>query len=272
MSTWTKVTAVLPGIPDDWSVWAERFSRFGLDGTLQTDDPPTMSAFVPPGEAFDGLSSFLSGCGAVVETEEVEEVDWSEAWKQFFKPVTIGRSLWIRPSWEDATVPEGRVEIVLDPGQAFGTGDHPTTRMCLQLLEEVVDRGVSVADIGCGSGILSVAAMKLGAESVDAVDTDQLSVASTQENAERNGVAISAFVGAGFEPLGARSYDVVVSNIISAAVIGLAGEAAERTNCWVVSGIIGPNWPDVEEAVSKAGFRATKKIEEGDWVAAILHR
>lgn len=272
MTTWTKVTAVLPFVPEDWSVWAERFSRFGLDGTLQTDDPPTMSAFVPPGEGFNELSAFLAGCGAVVETEEVEEVDWSEAWKQFFKPVAIGESLWIRPSWDDTQVPEGKVEIVLDPGQAFGTGDHPTTRMCLQLLESAIRGSETVADVGCGSGILSIAALKLGAASVESVDTDPLSVESTRENAARNGVKVSAFVGAGFDPLGGRTYDVVVSNIISAAVIGLAQAAADRTKCWIVSGIIGPNWPDVEEATNRAGFRTETIIEEGDWVAAFLRR
>lgn len=272
MRTWLKVTAVLPGTPDDWSVWAERFSRYGLDGTVQTDEPPTMSAYVPPGESIEGLAEFMSGCGARVETEDVEEVDWSEAWKQFFKPVAIGRELWVRPSWESAEVPVGRREIVLDPGQAFGTGDHPTTRLCLQLLEDARLEGKRVADIGCGSGILSIAAMKLGAASVDAVDTDALSLDATRENAVRNGVKVNALLGAGFDPLPAGGYDVVVSNIISAAVIGLAREAAGRTGTWIVSGIIEPNWPDVMEAATSVGFRVEMKMEEGDWVAATLRR
>jgi ribosomal protein L11 methyltransferase len=269
---WLKVTAVLPGTPDDWSVWAERFSRFGLDGTLQTDEPPTMSAYVPPGEAIEGLCPFLVGCGAVVETEHVEEVDWSEAWKQFFKPVAIGRSLWVRPSWEDAATPDGRFEIVLDPGQAFGTGDHPTTRMCLQLLEDIDPAGRRVADIGCGSGILSIAASKLGAASVDAVDTDLQSVEATRENAARNGVEMSAYLGAGFDPLPTGKYDLVLCNVISAAVIGLAPEASMRTDTWIVSGIIGPNWPDVVEAAASVGYEVGVRKEEGDWVAAVLRR
>ncbi len=268
------MTAVLPGTPDDWSVWAERFANHGLPGTVQTDEPPTMSAYLPPGDEslLPSLLSDLSELGAKVETEDVEEVDWSEAWKQFFKPTAIGRSLLVRPSWEEPVELGGRTEIVLDPGQAFGTGDHPTTRLCLQLLEDADLPGKAVADIGCGSGILSIAAMKLGASSVDAVDTDPVSIEATRENAVRNGVEVSAFVGAGFDPLVPGRYDVVVSNIISAAVIGLAREASVRTGVWIVSGIIEPNLPDVLEAVSGVGFRVDQKLQEGDWVAAVLRR
>lgn len=275
MKTWTKVTAVLPSVPDDWSVWAERFSRFGLEGTVQTDDPPTLSAYVPPGDSIEGLSDNLIGHGARVVTEKVEDIDWSIAWRDFFKPVAVGERLWIRPTWEDVRPPRGRVEIVLDPGQAFGTGDHPTTRLCLAMVEQVVKPGDVVADIGCGSGILSVAAMKLGAASVDAVDMDSLSVETTRENALLNKVKVRAYEGLGFDPLGPCQYDLVVSNIISAAVIGLCHEASERTKnggAWIVSGIIEPNWQDVYAAVTQCGFQVENWQKEGDWVAAILRR
>lgn len=275
MKTWTKVTAILDSVPDDWSVWAERFAQFGLEGTVQTDDPPTLSAFVAPGESYDGLSSSLEGHGARVETEEVEDIDWSVAWRDFFKPEAIGSRFWIRPSWEEVPTPAGRLEVVLDPGQAFGTGDHPTTRLCLSLLEGVVSNGDSVADIGCGSGILSIGAMKLGAARVDAVDMDRLSVETTKENALRNGVTVRAYEGRGFEPLSQGTYDVVVSNIISAAIIGLSEEASRRVRTggiWIVSGIIEPNWPDVNTAVTTAGFTLEKWSREGDWVAAVLRR
>jgi ribosomal protein L11 methyltransferase len=275
--TWLKVTAVLPAIPLDWSRWHERFARNGIEGTLQTDEPPTVSAYLPPGEesVLALLREDLESYGATVATEEVEEVDWAEAWKAFFKPTAVGERLWIRPSWEDSETPDGRVEIVLDPGQAFGTGDHPTTRLCLEMLESVVRPRRSVADIGCGSGILSVAACKLGACHIDAVDTDPVSIEATLENARRNACAVSAFVGAGFAPLGEATYDVVVSNIISAAVIGLASEARGRVRAggsWIVSGIIEPNWPDVYEAVAANGFEVEEWRKEGDWTAAILRR
>jgi ribosomal protein L11 methyltransferase len=271
--TWTKLTAHLEAIPDDWSVWTERFSQFGLDGTVQTDDPPTLSAFLPPQDSASQVKQHLEEHGARVTTEQVEEVDWSLAWRDYFKPIEVGERLWIRPSWEDAVVPPCRVEIVLDPGEAFGTGDHPTTRLCLRLLEKSVASGYLVADIGCGSGILSIAAKKLGAASVDAVDTDPLSIESTRKNAEANDVSVQTFLGAGFDPLSEQTYDVVVSNIISAAVIGLAREAAARVKpggAWIVSGIIGPNWPDVFDEVSRVGFRVEHFEEDGDWVAATL--
>jgi ribosomal protein L11 methyltransferase len=277
VNAWLKVTALLPGTPEDWSVWADRFARHGLEGTVQTDDPPTISAYVPPGEEslLPSLSDDLHALGARVETEDVEEVDWSEAWKQFFKPVAVGETLWIRPSWEDADVPAGRVEIVLDPGQAFGTGDHPTTRLCLRLLEECGCKGARVADIGCGSGILAIAAAKLGAASVDAVDSDAVAVTATRENAARNSVGVAAHEGTGFSTLGEATYGLVLSNIISAAVIGLAREAARRIEsggAWIVSGIIEPNWEDVLHAVTAVGFRVESKMEESDWVAAVLRR
>ena len=275
MKTWLKVTALLPSEPEDWSVWAERFSRHGLDGTVQTDEPPTMSAYLPPGEEGElpALSLDLTASGARVETEEVEETDWSEAWKQFFKPLCVGAGLWIRPSWEDAEVPDGRTEIVLDPGQAFGTGDHPTTRLCLQLIERLELRGARFADVGCGSGVLAITVAKLGATEVHAVDVDGVSVAAARENAARNDVRIVVYEGVGFDPLPEGAYDAAVSNIISAAVIGLAPSASLRVargGAWIVSGVIAPNWPDVLAAVTECGFRVEEKTEEGDWIAALL--
>lgn len=277
MNTWLKVTACLKETPEDWSRWTERFAEVGLDGTVQTDDPPTLSAYLPPGDEskLPALIAVLTGLGADVTTEDVEEVDWSESWRQFFKPMKIGKRIWLRPSWEEAETPQGRIEIVLDPGQAFGTGDHPTTRLCLELLESQVLEGMTVADIGCGSGILSIAAAKLGAARVDAVDVDAVSVQATHENAARNGVEIAAYEGMGFDPLGESVYDVVVSNIISAAVIGLANHAKEHVQeggAWIVSGIIEPNWPDVYEHVTRSGFTVVEWRKEGDWVAATLLR
>jgi ribosomal protein L11 methyltransferase len=202
----------------------------------------------------------------------VPEVDWAEAWKQFFVPRTVGR-FFVRPSWEEAPVPEGLVEIVLDPGQAFGTGDHPTTRMCLELVGETVTAGARVADIGSGSGILSIAAAKLGAE-VEGVDLDAPSVEAARENAARNGVSAEFRLGTGFEPL-EGTYDVVLSNIISAALIGLAPVTAARVRpggAWIVSGVIQDNWADVLSAAEAAGFRLDRRLEEGEWVAARLFR
>ncbi|MCH8978136.1 MAG: 50S ribosomal protein L11 methyltransferase [Armatimonadetes bacterium] len=277
MKAWTKVTASLPATPDDWSAWTHVFDRHGLPGTVQTDDPPTLSAYLPPGEsiALPALERDLVERGATVTTEQVEEQDWAESWKQFFKPMHIGERLVVRPSWEPYDEKPGEIVIDLDPGQAFGTGDHPTTRLCLEILERMDLAGKSVADIGCGSGILSIAAMLLGAGRADATDVDPPSVESTLVNAERNSVLVSAYQGEGFEPLPPGRYDVVVSNIISAAVINLAPCAAQRTAAggdWIVSGIIEANWPDVQEAAQAVGFSVQRADVEGDWIAALLRR
>lgn len=273
--SWLMVKALLQAVPEDWSVWHEVFARHGLDGTVVTDDPPTISSYLGPGEesAAEPLRIDLFAAGArAVQAEWVPEVDWAEAWKQFFVPREVGR-FFVRPSWEDAPTPTGLTEIVLDPGQAFGTGDHPTTRMCLVLVGETVQPDQRVADVGTGSGILSIAAAKLGAQ-VEGVDVDAPSVDAARENAARNAVEAVFRLGTGFEPL-EGTYDVVLSNIISAALIGLAPVAAARVRpggAWVVSGIIQENWPDVLAAAEKVGFRLDRRLEEGEWVAARLLR
>ena len=223
-----------------------------IHGTVQTDEPPTLSGYVAPGQEdkVDGLRSDLTEFGAVeVRLDEVEEEDWAEGWKQFFKPRRVGQRFVVKPTWEDYDRQPGDLVIELDPGQAFGTGDHPTTRGCLELLEKVGCKGKTVADIGCGSGILSVGAGLLGAASLFGVDVESPAVVSARENLERCGLEGEIHEGRGFDPAPeGATYDLVLSNIISAALIGLAPEASRRVKPgghWVVSGIIHDNWPDV---------------------------
>lgn len=276
MRYWTKVTATLDSIPEDWAPLANAFDEAGISGTLQTDHPPTIAgyAFEPETSTLSSLSDRLTTLGAArIETESVEEEDWAEGWKQFFKPRAIGNRFIVRPTWE-ACDSEGRIEIVLDPGQAFGTGDHPTTRMCLCLMEDLDWNSKQVADIGCGSGILSVAALKLGADRVVGVEIESAAVESARENATRNSVEYQVHQGAGFEPL-EGTWDIVLSNIISAAILRLVPDAALRIRpggYWVVSGIIVQNWPDVQAAAESAGFTTTRILEEDGWIGAILRR
>lgn len=279
MSVWTEIKAVLNTPPEDWAVFAEVFERFGMPGTVQTDHPPTISAYVPPGEAVEveALKAALLERGAAsIEQAEVPETDWAEAWKEFFKPQRIGQRFVIVPSWETYETQPEDIVLNLDPGQAFGTGEHPTTRLCLRLLEKRNVAGTRIADVGCGSGILGIAAAKLGAEVVDAVDIDPLSVEVTLENAARNGVTIDAHTGEGFDPLGGREpYDLVFSNIISAALIGVAPTAARFVKSggeWIISGVIESNWPDVQEAIERAGFIYVEHDQEGDWIAACFRK
>jgi ribosomal protein L11 methyltransferase len=317
VKVWTEVTARLAEIPEDWARYAYVFERHGLPGTVQTDRPPTLSAYVPPGEQVDleALARDLKAQGASeVETREVEEEDWSETWRSYFKPIRIGERFVIRPTWEEFDAKPEDVVLVLDPGQAFGTGEHPTTRMCLELMEKIPLEGKTVADVGCGSGILSIAAIKLGATYAWGTDVDANAVEVSKENAERNGVEIDVHVGAGFmQGAGTDSYplaevtgleganwtndtryvhaekagserdgqeieaefDLIISNIISAAVIRLTPSVQAHLKPggkWIVSGIIEDNWPDVLQVVEANGFKFIEKKGEGDWVAATLSR
>jgi ribosomal protein L11 methyltransferase len=217
------------------------------------------------------LTERLVAGGAIeVSTRTLPEVNWDEVWKQHFKPRRVGKRFLVRPTWEPASEDSGVLEIVLDPGQAFGTGDHPTIRMCLELMESAGMEGASVCDVGCGSGILSIAARKLGAASVVAIDIEPISVDVALQNARLNGVSIEARVGEGIGTPEAP-YDVIVSNIISAILIRLARDvraAIRPDGRWIVSGIIRANWDDVLAASSRAGFDLDEMREEDGWVAA----
>ncbi len=275
------VRAELREAPSDWAPLIEVFREHGIEGTVQEDSPPSLAGYLAENQTdearLNALCDDLVAAGAEsIWREAIDEVDWAEAWKQFFKPMRLGRRLVIRPEWETFEAEADDIVIVLDPGQAFGTGDHPTTRMCLELLDALDLHGLDVADIGCGSGILAVAACRLGARSVVGVDIDGVAVEASAENAARNGVSFDVLAGKGFEPLPSEAtYDLVVSNIISAALIVLAPEASGRVRPggrWVVSGVIRNNWPDVAAAAERAGFQVDDVREEGDWVAASLIR
>ncbi len=277
MSDWIEVKASLKEEPLDWSIWVEAFRQYGVEGTVQTDDPPTLSGYMPPNdERRQDLIDSLTSAGALVSETVIPEEDWAESWKQFFVPRRVGERLVVRPTWEEAEVGASDIEIVLDPGQAFGTGDHPTTRGCLTLLEKEGVQGRRVADVGCGSGILAVAAVKLGATGVLAVDSDALSVEAAKANAGRNGVVMTCFQGRGFAPIADHGpFDVVLSNIISSVLIQLAPEAAQRIapgGAWIVSGIIQAHWPELLETAQANGFELEDKIEEDEWVSALLRR
>jgi ribosomal protein L11 methyltransferase len=303
--SWIQVRARLPQTQDT-APYVEVFRDFGIENTLEEGDAMVGAIVVVEGtdNRVAELSDALRAAGALqVTSEPVVEVDWDEVWRQHFHPRRIGRHFIVRPTWEDAEVGEGDIVIVLDPGQAFGTGDHPTTRLCLELLEAGDLRGKLVADVGCGSGILSIAAVKLGAI-VEAVDIEEVAVAVTKENAEMNGVSFLAIPGAGIEslfsglpaepghweqdehplidrvPVGESPtirprFDLVISNIISAVLIGISRDVAAALKpggIWIVSGIIPSNWPEVERAALEAGFELDERREEDGWVAARLRK
>ncbi len=279
MKAWTMVRAHFDRAPEDWDAITAIFEDYGVNGTVQTDKPLAMSGYLyePDGSVVEGLMTDLRDGGACdVETDLVPEQDWAESWKQFFVPRRIGQRFLVRPSWEEAETLTDELEIVLEPGQAFGTGDHPTTRMCLEIMEAEPMDGKTVADIGAGSGILSVGACLLGASDVTGVEIERDAVQSARENAERNQVHFTVHEGKGFDPLGPNAmFDIVLSNIISAALINLAPEASRRVKvggAWIVSGIIEANWADVRAAAERCGFRFETERREDGWVAALFRR
>lgn len=209
-------------------------------------------------------------------TRELGEEDWAEAWKQHFHVHRVGKRTVIKPSWREYTPAPGEVVIELDPGMAFGTGLHPTTQLCLEALEDIVRPGQTVFDVGTGSGILAIAAAKLGAASVLAVDNDSVAVEVAQANVNASGLAAVVRVEHGSLPVeGGGTYDVVVANIIARVIIELAPALAAVTapgGTLITSGILDVRADDVTAALRRAGLEVTSRRQRDDWVAIIARK
>jgi ribosomal protein L11 methyltransferase len=216
-----------------------------------------------------------------LETRVVNEEDWAEAWKEHFPVLRVGRRLVIRPTWREHDEAAADVVISLDPGMAFGTGLHPTTRLCLALIEDVADKGAmldaDVLDVGCGSGILSIAAALLGAKHVLGVDTELLAVETTGHNATLNALSGKIDARQGSVPLadGARKFDVVLANLVASLLIDLAQPLAasvKPNGTLIASGIFKDREAQVRTAFESAGLRVVGAKHETDWVALEARR
>ena len=201
------------------------------------------------------------------------EEDWAHAWKAHYQPLRIGQRLWIRPLWADLELQPGAIEVALDPGMAFGTGTHPTTQLCLEALEARMRPGLDVLDLGCGSGILAIAAAKLGASKVLALDTDPLAIAATRDNATANGVAgkIAVEPGSLESVLGsARRFDLALVNILARVILEMTeqglGQSLRPGGIGLFSGIIDTQADDVEAGLRRAGLQPCGRWQRGDWV------
>ncbi len=211
----------------------------------------------------------------------VQEQDWSQAWKQHYHPIPIGAQLMVVPAWQESPDP-GRVAIRMDPGMAFGTGTHPTTQLCLELLEAHMPEDASaVIDVGCGSGILAVAALKLGAQAALAVDIDPEAVQAAQANAELNGVAerLEVKLGSVAEILNGdtplQKAPLVVANILAPVIIRLLddgmAELLDPEGTLVVSGILDEQAGEVEDSLRAHGLFLLERRQIADWVALAVH-
>lgn len=209
-----------------------------------------------------------------LEDSIVDDNDWNENWKKYFKAFEIGEKLAVCPSWETYDNKENRTVISLDPGAAFGTGSHATTSLCLSELEKIVTDKTTVLDIGTGSSILAVASLLLGAESAVGVDIDALSVKTAAENAKRNGVNEKAtFIHGDLAEKVSGKFNIVCANIIADVIIRLFENVKDfmfDDSYLIVSGIIDIRLNDVEKAIEEHGFNIVKKVTKEEWVAFVL--
>ena len=225
-------------------------------------------------EALGHLQAFGLRTIGELRTRTVHEEDWAEAWKAYFPVMRIGRRLVIRPTWRRHRRVLDDVVLALDPGMAFGTGLHPTTRLCLTSLESIADEGrvdrARVLDVGCGSGILAIAAVKLGASEALGVDTDPIAIESTVANARRNRLARRIHARVGSLPSGEPAFDVVLANLIAGVLVPLAdslGTELRPDGTLVASGIFVDREAEVLSAFEAAGLVVQARSSEGDWVA-----
>ncbi|MDE7121335.1 MAG: 50S ribosomal protein L11 methyltransferase, partial [Oscillospiraceae bacterium] len=215
-------------------------------------------------------------------TNSVKEDDWANNWKQYFKPLPVGKNLLIKPSWEE--IPEEqnqRIILEIDPASSFGTGQHHTTRLCLELLEEVIQKQDKILDLGCGSGILSIGGILLGAESATAVDIVENSVRTAVENAGKNHIPpeqYRVYCGDICQDSGLREkiggdYNLICANIVADVLIAMAGlfrGFLKQNGYLIVSGIISERADEVIQVLEANGFEKIRMQERDGWAAVLL--
>ncbi len=229
-----------------------------------------------PAEAVSFISERLSaeGISFKIETDGCSEDDWADKWKAFFKPTPVGERLFVRPVWIDDYNSGDRVVLNIEPGAAFGTGTHETTRLCLETLDKIIKEGDTVLDIGCGSGILAIASMLLGATEGFGVDIDPLAVKTAVENGKMNGLGEPQlqFVCGDLADKVTKKYDVVVANIVADIIILFSTQVRafmKQGAKFVASGIIDSRADEVVLALQNAGLFVKERIEENGWVCLV---
>ena len=286
-----EITAVMSML--DNGLMIEDYSDFSLNGmygelvddTILNADRDTVkvSLFVPEEKNLAEYTAFLKerfsalGISATLSVEGMNEDDWSESWKQYYKPIPLGR-VTIVPAWESYDAKEGEVVIKMDPGMAFGTGTHETTRLVMRIMQDVIKGGERVLDVGTGSGILSICASKLGAKSCNAYDIDPVAVKVARENAIADGcdnitVGVSDLLR-GVDREGGK-YDVCVANIVADIIIRMMPDISEYMHedaPIILSGIIDMRADEVRACVTECGYTVVREERENDWVALMIRR
>lgn len=219
-----------------------------------------------------------------IDLGNLSEEDWANNWKKYFHPTNVGEKILIKPQWEDAENPEGRIIFNVNPGMSFGTGSHETTQLCIEALEKVVTPEKDMLDLGCGSGILSIISLLLGAKSAFAVDIDPNAVDIAYDNASMNDIDPAKFhAEAGNiltdealkNKISEKKYPIVVANIVADVIIGLlpfAVSVLEDGGTFITSGIISDRLADVENALREAGFTDYQINQRGDWVSVVCRK
>ncbi len=242
-----------------------------------------VSIFVPEEKSLAEYVAFLRerfaalGTEVTLSVEGLKEDDWAEAWKKYYKPIPLGK-VTIVPAWESYEPTEGEVVIRMDPGMAFGTGTHETTRLVMKMMQDEIHGGELVLDLGTGSGILSICASKLGARHCNAYDIDPVAVRVAQENAKADGcdnvsVGVSDLLRGVDRTMG--KYDFCVANIVADIIIRMlpdVGEVLAEGAPLILSGIIAPRADEVRRAVRDNGFKIVREEQENDWLAIMVKR
>ncbi len=251
------------------------------ESVLSADrDKISVSIYVPDERPLGEYLSFIrerftaNGIEAELETVGLSEEDWAENWKQYYHPIKIGR-VTIVPAWEKYEAAEDEITILMDPGMAFGTGTHETTRLVIGLLQKYIEKGDSVLDVGCGSGILSIAASKLGADACRAYDIDPVAVRVTAENIKDNGCdniecGVSDLLSSVDRT---RKYDIICANIVADIIIRMTpdvGEFLADDGIMFVSGIIDERADEVLSVLRANGYEEVETFHENGWCAAAV--
>ncbi len=230
------------------------------------------------------LRQALEGIDLPYTAVPLRENDWAYSWQKYYKPLSLGEKLYVVPAWEDPTPPAGRVALRLDPGLTFGTGAHASTQLCLEQLERYVRPGAPILDLGCGSGILFLAGLLLGASHALAVDIDPKAVDVAAENAALNGIGPERYTVLAGDVLtdralagrlSAQTYPLILANIVADVIIPLSAQVPSllaEDGTFLCSGIIGARAAEVEAALARNGLKLIGRWEKDDWTALAARR